>query len=113
MRGSKQGTANMKCKKNTHTVSRSDIVRAVAANKKGAYVFTQKQVDIVIIAVLNEIIENVCNGNRVIIKGFGSFKMTQRKGRQYVTPLKQTCETSVTNKLVFEPSSRIKKLLNE
>lgn len=103
----------MKCKRNIRTVSRSDIVRAVAANKKGMYVFTQKQVDAIVTAVLSEIVDNVCNGNRVTFKGFGTFKRVQRKGRRYVTPMKQVCDISATNRFTFEPSSRITKRMNE
>lgn len=62
---------------------KQDLVKSVASKIEGA---TQKDVAIVIDTVLETIKENVANGEKINLVGFGSFEAVERAAREGRNP---------------------------
>ena len=74
---------------------------------------TQRQAEVVVQEVLDSIIEALQSGDRVELRGFGSFRMKDRKARVGRNP--KTGETvQVPAKRVghFRPGKNLKELIN-
>jgi len=99
--------------KKQRVVSKQDIMMSIKRNNPYDMELTETQIEYVVNAFLNEITERVNNGNRVVIKGFGTFNKTRFKPRYYVTPTKQEGIAEEKYKLTFSTSYKITELFNK
>ncbi len=92
------------------TVKKSDIVNLLA----DATGMNKKDVEIIVNGVLYQIIEALQNGDRVEIRGFGSFYAKERMPRKIVNP-KTRKEVSVGHRFVpvFKPAKFFKESVNQ
>ncbi len=92
------------------TVKKSDIVNLLA----DATGMNKKDVEIIVNGALYQIIEALQNGDRVEIRGFGSFYAKERMPRKIVNP-KTGKEVSVGHRFVpvFKPAKFFKESVNQ
>lgn len=86
-------------------MNKGELVDAVA-DKTGA---TKKQVDAIVSATLETIIETVANGEKVTLVGFGSFEHRDRKAREGRNPkTNEKMEIPATTVPVFSAGKAFK-----
>ncbi len=92
------------------TVTKSDIVNRLAE----ATGWTKTDVEIVLSGLLANVIESIQDGDRVEIRGFGSFYAKEREPRLVKNP-KTKKVVSVDHRFVpvFRPAKYFKKSVNE
>src|SRR5512140_2344150 len=93
------------------TTTKADLVDEVAR----AAALTRKQAEAVVEAVFQGIIVSLQEGQKIELRGFGSFKIRQRGARLARNPKKTGVKVMVPPKRVpyFKPGKRLKELLNE
>lgn len=90
-------------------MTKIDIIRDVS-NKLG---FSKKDSASLVEAVLEVMKENFAHGEKIMISGFGSFVVSEKKARKGRNP--QTgdeIDISARKVLTFRPSPALKKILN-
>ena len=91
-------------------ITKKDIVEDISARTG----LTQVDTKAIVECVLDSIIKAMSHGNNIEIRGFGRFKLKERKQRSARNP--RTGETVVINagtKPVFEASKELIKSLND
>lgn len=89
------------------------IVESVAQEYKDQKV-TKKLAKDVVRSVFEEITECLARGQSVGVRGFGTFKVIEKKGRVYKEPRNQTLvEKGPSNYPKFIPSGLLKEAVNE
>ena len=74
---------------------------------------TKKDADIYLTAFLDSIIDGLVKGERVIVQGFGSFKVSKLKARVAKKPLTgELIQLVVRNKLSFHPGKELRERVN-
>lgn len=93
------------------TTTKADLVEEVA---RGAEL-TKKQAEAVVESVFQGIISSLRTGQKIELRGFGSFKLRQRGARVARNPKKSGVKVHVPPKLVpyFKPGKKLKELINE
>ncbi len=93
------------------TTTKADLVDEVAR----AAALTRKQAESVVESVFEGIITSLRNGQKIELRGFGSFKLRQRGARLARNPKKSGVKVMVPPKRVpyFKPGKKLKELLNE
>jgi integration host factor subunit beta len=93
------------------TTTKADLVEEVAR----AADLTKKQAEAVVEAVFQGIIASLRAGQKIELRGFGSFKLRQRGARVARNPKKSGVKVHVPPKLVpyFKPGKKLKELINE
>jgi integration host factor subunit beta len=93
------------------TTTKADLVEEVAR----ATDLTKKQAEIVVESVFDGIIASLRAGQKIELRGFGSFKLRQRGARLARNPKKSGVKVMVPPKRVpyFKPGKRLKELINE
>ena len=91
------------------TKTKADLADAVAESSRSTKVDAELAVDI----VLQSIIESLNSGEEVELRGFGSFRLRQRRPRQVRNP-KTSVKGQVPAKRVayFKPGLGLKQLIN-
>ena len=90
-------------------MTKTELIKAVADKAN----FTQKDVKEVLEIALETIKEDVANGNKVSLIGFGNFEVTERAAREGRNP--QTGETmhiAASKSPKFKPGKAFKELVN-
>ena len=64
-------------------MTRSELIEAVATKSAN---FSKKDVEIIISTLFSSIAESLAKGDKIEIRGFGSFKVKQRDGRKGRNP---------------------------
>ncbi|MDH4227380.1 MAG: integration host factor subunit beta [Deltaproteobacteria bacterium] len=64
-------------------MTRSELIEEVTAKAPN---FTKKDVEIIITSVFDSIADSLAKGEKIEIRGFGSFKVKQRNSRQGRNP---------------------------
>lgn len=64
-------------------MTKSELIEAVAAK---ATAFSRKDVEVIVDTVFQSMTESLSSGDKVEIRGFGSFKVKKRDGRQGRNP---------------------------
>lgn len=64
-------------------MTKSELVEAVASNVDN---FSRKDVEIIVDTVFQSMTDSLAKGDKVEIRGFGSFKIKEREGRQGRNP---------------------------
>jgi len=64
-------------------MTKSELIEAVSARVKS---FSKKDVEVIVDSLFNSMAESLSKGEKVEIRGFGSFKIKEREGRQGRNP---------------------------
>jgi integration host factor subunit beta len=93
------------------TTTKADLVDEVAR----AADLTRKQAEAVVESVFDGIITSLQDGQKIELRGFGSFKIRRRGARLARNPKKSGVKVMVPPKRVpyFKPGKKLKELLNE
>jgi len=93
------------------TTTKADLVEEVAR----AAELTKKQAEAIVESVFQGIIASLRAGQKIELRGFGSFKLRQRGARVARNPKKSGVKVHVPPKLVpyFKPGKKLKELINE
>ncbi|MDD8048514.1 MAG: HU family DNA-binding protein [Thomasclavelia sp.] len=74
---------------------------------------TKKEAENLIDTVFNTITDSFVSGEKVLISGFGTFKINDRKARKGISPQTQKEMVIPASKTVtFKPSNRLKDAMN-
>ena len=92
------------------TTTKADLVEEVAR----ATQLTKKQAETVVESVFEGIIASLRGGQKIELRGFGSFKLRQRGARVARNPKKSGVRVVVPPKRVpyFKPGKKLKELIN-
>lgn len=90
-------------------MTKAELVDGVAKNAN----LSKKDAEVIVQAVLESIIESLQNGEKVELRGFGSFRLRERASRQGRNP-KTGEKVFVPAKKVpyFKPGKDLKELIN-
>lgn len=93
------------------TTTKADLVEEVARVSG----LTKKQAEAVVESVFEGIVSSLKNGQKIELRGFGSFKLRQRGARMARNPKKSGVKVMVPPKRVpyFKPGKKLKELLNQ
>lgn len=93
------------------TTTKADLVEEVAR----ATDLTKKQAEVIVESVFDGIIASLRAGQKIELRGFGSFKLRQRGARLARNPKKSGVKVMVPPKRVpyFKPGKKLKELINE
>lgn len=92
------------------TTTKADLVEEVAR----ATQLTKKQAESVVESVFDGIVGSLRGGQKIELRGFGSFKLRQRGARVARNPKKSGVRVVVPPKRVpyFKPGKKLKELIN-
>lgn len=92
------------------TTTKADLVEEVAR----ATDLTKKQAEVIVEKVFEGIIESLRAGQKIELRGFGSFRLRQRGARVARNPKKSGVKVMVPPKRVpyFKPGKKLKELIN-
>ena len=92
------------------TTTKADLVEEVAK----ATELTKKQAEVIVEKVFEGIIESLHAGQKIELRGFGSFRLRQRGARVARNPKKSGVKVMVPPKRVpyFKPGKKLKELIN-
>ena len=86
-------------------MNKKELVEAVSVKKE----LTKKEAEDLVDTVFDTITDSLLEGNKVLISGFGTFKVNHRKERKGVSPKTKEIMTIPASKtLTFKPSNRLK-----
>ena len=90
-------------------MNKKELVEAVSVKKE----LTKKEAEDLVDTVFDTITDSLLEGNKVLISGFGTFKVNHRKERKAVSPKTKEIMTIPASKtLTFKPSNRLKDSMN-
>jgi len=92
------------------TTTKADLVEEVAR----ATGLTKKQAEVIVERVFEGITESLRAGQKIELRGFGSFRLRQRGARVARNPKKSGVKVMVPPKRVpyFKPGKKLKELIN-
>jgi integration host factor subunit beta len=92
------------------TTTKADLVEEVAK----ATDLTKKQAEVIVERVFEGITESLRAGQKIELRGFGSFRLRQRGARVARNPKKSGVKVLVPPKRVpyFKPGKKLKELIN-
>ena len=92
------------------TTTKADLVEEVAR----ATGLTKKQAEVIVEKVFEGIVESLRAGQKIELRGFGSFRLRQRGARVARNPKKSGVKVMVPPKRVpyFKPGKKLKELIN-
>jgi integration host factor subunit beta len=93
------------------TTTKADLVEEVAR----ATELTKKQAEVIVEAVFDGIVASLRAGQKIELRGFGSFKLRQRGARMARNPKRSGVKVMVPPKRVpyFKPGKKLRELINE
>lgn len=90
-------------------MNKKELVETVSQQRD----ISKKEAEILVDTVFDIITESVVSGNKVLISGFGTFKVNDRKARKGISPKTQEEMIIPASKTVtFKPSNRLKDAMN-
>ena len=90
-------------------MNKKELIESVSKERN----LTKKDAEILVDTVFNTITRSVIEGDKVLISGFGTFKVNDRKARKGISPKTQEEMIIPASKTVtFEPSNRLKDAMN-
>ena len=90
-------------------MNKKELVETVSKERN----LTKKDAEILVDTVFNTITRSVVEGDKVLISGFGTFKVNSRKERKGVSPKTKEMMIIPASKTVsFKPSNRLKDAMN-
>ena len=92
------------------TTTKADLVEEVAK----ATDLTKKQAEVIVESVFDGIIASLRAGEKIELRGFGSFRLRQRGARVARNPKRSGVKVMVPPKRVpyFKPGKKLKELIN-
>lgn len=93
------------------TTTKADLVEEVAHSTE----LTKKQAEAIVESVFDGIVASLRAGQKIELRGFGSFKLRQRGARVARNPKKSGVKVMVPPKRVpyFKPGKKLKELINQ
>lgn len=90
-------------------MNKKELVEIVCTQRD----LTKKDAEILVDAVFDAITQKVIEGDKVLISGFGTFKVNHRRERKGISPKTQQEMIIPASKTVtFKPSNRLKEAMN-
>ena len=90
-------------------MNKKELIDIVSLKKD----LTKKDAEALVDTVFDTMIESILNGDKVLISGFGTFKVNNRKERKGVSPkTKEMMIISASKTVSFKPSNRLKDAMN-
>ena len=90
-------------------MNKKELVETVSKERN----LTKKDAEILVDTVFDTMIESILEGDKVLISGFGTFKVNDRKARKGISPKTQEEMVIPASKTVtFKPSNRLKDAMN-
>lgn len=90
-------------------MNKKELIDIVSQKKD----LTKKDAEALVDTVFDTMIESILNGEKVLISGFGTFKVNQRQERKGVSPKTKEAMIIPASKTVsFKPSNRLKDAMN-
>lgn len=90
-------------------MNKKELIDVVSLKKD----LTKKEAEALVDTVFDTMIESILDGNKVLISGFGTFKVNSRKERKGVSPKTKEAMVIPASKTVsFKPSNRLKDAMN-
>jgi len=91
-------------------MNKKELVDQVASKRE----ITKKEAELLVDTVFDTITESILSGDKVLISGFGTFKVHHREQRKGVSPKsKEIITIPASNTLTFKPSNRLKDEMNK
>src|SRR6266852_3372192 len=92
-----------------HTMTKADLIEDVSA----AIGMTRKDSEIIVETIFDSVVKSLRSGDKIEIRGFGSFRTRQRKPRVGRNP-KTGARVEVPAKKIpyFKPSKELKDVIN-
>ena len=118
--GYKNGENQWGCQNGTPKLSLDEIASQLGTSKRNLQRalsiernLTKKEAELLVDTVFNTITRSVVEGDKVLISGFGTFKVNDRKARKGISPKTQEEMIIPASKTVtFKPSNRLKDAMN-
>ncbi len=90
-------------------MNKKELVDIVSEKKN----LTKKEAESLVDTVFDTMIDSILSGDKVLISGFGTFKVNQRKERVGVSPkTKESMVIPASKTVSFKPSNRLKDAMN-
>lgn len=90
-------------------MNKKELIDVVSQKKD----LTKKDAEALVDTVFDTMVESILNGDKVLISGFGTFKVNSRKERKGVSPKTKEMMIIPASKTVsFKPSNRLKDAMN-
>ncbi|MEG0592574.1 MAG: HU family DNA-binding protein [Coprobacillus sp.] len=90
-------------------MNKKELIDVVSLKKD----LTKKEAEALVDTVFDTMIESILEGDKVLISGFGTFKVNSRKERKGVSPKTKEAMVIPASKTVsFKPSNRLKDAMN-
>ncbi|MCD7810214.1 MAG: HU family DNA-binding protein [Erysipelotrichaceae bacterium] len=90
-------------------MNKKELIDTVAQKKD----LTKKEAESLVDAVFDTMTESLLSGDKVLISGFGTFKVNDRKARKGVSPkTKEPMIIPASRTVSFKPSNRLKDAMN-
>lgn len=90
-------------------MNKKELIEAVSVKKE----LTKKEAEELVDTIFETITDSLLDGNKVLISGFGTFKVHHRKERKGVSPkTKEMMIIPASKTLTFKPSNRLKDNMN-
>lgn len=90
-------------------MNKKELVETVSNQRN----LTKKDAEILVDTIFDAITQKVIEGDKVLISGFGTFKVNARKERKGISPKTQEEMIIPASKTVtFKPSNRLKDAMN-
>ena len=90
-------------------MNKKELIDIVSLKKD----LTKKDAEALVDTVFDTMIESILNGDKVLISGFGTFKVNNRNERKAVSPKTKEMMIIPASKTVsFKPSNRLKDAMN-
>lgn len=90
-------------------MNKKELVDAVSEKRN----LTKKDAEILVNTVFDTMVDRMLNGEKVLISGFGTFKVNNRQERKGVSPkTKETIIIPASRTVSFKPSNRLKDAMN-
>lgn len=86
-------------------MNKKELVDAVSEKRN----LTKKDAEILVNTVFDTMVDRMLDGEKVLISGFGTFKVNNRQERKGVSPkTKETITIPASRTVSFKPSNRLK-----
>ena len=90
-------------------MNKKELVDAVSEKRN----LTKKDAELLVNTVFDTMVDSMLDGEKVLISGFGTFKVNNRQERKGVSPkTKETIIIPASRTVSFKPSNRLKDAMN-
>ena len=86
-------------------MNKKELVESVSIERN----LTKKEAELLVDTVFNTITRSVVEGDKVLISGFGTFKVNDRKARKGI---QEEMIIPASKTVTFKPSNRLKDAMN-